>query len=432
MNGLYVGVWVRNKNKANTFSYDADYLKSPYRRPLSISLPFLADGYAHKGDVVDNFFSNLLPDNEKILDRLQAKFSTSSKKSFDLLSAIGRDCVGAIQLLPEGANPIDWDIIKAKPLSDKDVENILSNTITSSVGALTDDTDFRISIAGAQEKTALLWHNEQWHLPESSTPTTHIFKLPLGKVGNMDADFKTSIENEWLCSEIVSAYGINTAKTEIVKFGKQKVLVVERFDRKLNSKKTHWLRLPQEDFCQALGFPPNFKYEKDGGPGIAEILNLLNGSKSAEEDRATFFKAQIVFWMLAAIDGHAKNFSIFHLPEHSFKLTPLYDILSAWPIIGGGANQLAIQKAKMGMSVKSKSKHYKINNIQRRHFNAMAKQCGLGQDAEKIIKEILQQTEDVICNIEKSLPQKFPKKVSSSIFKGLRQSAKKLKKMPRD
>ena len=47
--------------------------------------------------------------------------------------------------------------------------------------------DFRISIAGAQEKTAFLRHQGKWCRPIGSTPTTHIFKLPLGLVGNRQA-----------------------------------------------------------------------------------------------------------------------------------------------------------------------------------------------------------------------------------------------------
>ena len=55
--------------------------------------------------------------------------------------------------------------------------------------------------------------------------------------------------------------------------------------------------------CQATATPPGHKYEADGGPGIHDIMSLLFGAREARADRRTFFKAQVLFWMLAAIDG---------------------------------------------------------------------------------------------------------------------------------
>lgn len=104
-------------------------------------------------------------------------------------------------------------------------------------------------------------------------------------------------------------------------------------------------------FCQATGIPPALKYESDGGPGIRRILDILRGSERAEEDRLDFFCTQLVFWLLAAIDGHAKNFSLFLLPGGAFRLTPRYDVLSAHPLLGHGRGRLARQKVKMAMAV---------------------------------------------------------------------------------
>ena len=94
------------------------------------------------------------------------------------------------------------------------------------------------------------------------------------------------------------------------------------------------LRLPQEDMCQALGVPPHLKYESDGGPGMDRILSLLLHSDNAKKDRLTFFQAQILFWMLCATDGHAKNFSLMLLPQGHYTLAPLYDVMSAYPVLG--------------------------------------------------------------------------------------------------
>ena len=82
------------------------------------------------------------------------------------------------------------------------------------------------------------------------------------------------------------------------------------------------------------GTPAGAKYESDGGPGIETIMGILANSADAARDRMNFFVTQLVFWVLAAIDGHAKNFSIAHLPGNTYRSTPLYDVLSAHPIIG--------------------------------------------------------------------------------------------------
>lgn len=131
---------------------------------------------------------------------------------------------------------------------------------------------------------------------------------------------------------------------------------VERFDRMWweNEAGKRWLlRLPQEDMCQATGTPPHLKYESDGGPGVRSIMKLLATSRNPDRDRRTFFQAQVLFWMLRATDGHAKNFSISLRPGGTYELAPLYDVLSAYPVIGKGANQLSPFKARMAMAVRS-------------------------------------------------------------------------------
>jgi serine/threonine-protein kinase HipA len=149
----------------------------------------------------------------------------------------------------------------------------------------------RLSIAGAQEKTALLWHEGQWLIPHGSTPTTHIFKLPLGHLGiDRRLDLSSSVENEWLCLRILQAYGLNVPKAAMLRFEDQKVLVVERFDRELHKSARWWLRLPQEDFCQVTATPSLLKYESEGGPGMARIANYLQSSQHAERDLADFLR----------------------------------------------------------------------------------------------------------------------------------------------
>jgi serine/threonine-protein kinase HipA len=167
-------------------------------------------------------------------------------------------------------------------LSPSEIESWL-NRVTTTAHRMgeSDDDSFRISLAGAQEKTALTWHQGRWCRPHGATPTTHIFKLPMGLVGNRQADMSTSVENEWLCAQLAKAFGLPVAGCEMAQWGAQKTLVVERFDRRLAPSGQYWLRLPQEDFCQALGLPSHLKYEADGGPGLRQLSALLRTSANA-------------------------------------------------------------------------------------------------------------------------------------------------------
>ena len=422
MNGLLVGRWIVVKNRSQQFQYAESWLAYAARRVLSLSMPFRPGNLPFTGDVVENYFDNLLPDSEDIRRRIQGKFSAKDLSPFALLAEIGRDCVGAVQLLPEGEEPTGWNTIQAQPLTEHEVEQQLHAVVSRSLGS-EQQGDFRISIAGAQEKTALLWHNEQWHLPLAQTPTTHILKLPLGLVGNMRADMSRSVENEWLCSKIMAAYNIPTAYCDMAQFGDSKVLVVERFDRKRSNDGSYWLRLPQEDMCQALGKAPSLKYEADGGPGIADILKVLRGSSLSKQDRTVFLKVQILFWMLAAPDGHAKNFSLFHEKSGIYRMTPIYDVLSAWPIIGEKAGQLSWHDTKLAMAFRSKSTHYKMKDIHPRHFYAVAEKFGLGDEIETVIDEILTETPEVLKSMVTILPDDFPQQVADTIFDGLQASA---------
>ena len=179
------------------------------------------------------------------------------------------------------------------------------------------------------------------------------------------------------------------------------------------------LRLPQEDFCQALGRPASLKYESDGGPGIADILGVLDRSSCSLGDKRAFIKAQIVFWLLAATDGHAKNFSLFHERGGSYRLTPFYDVLSAWPIVGNGPRLLPVQQVKLAMAVRGRNAHWKINDIRPRHWDAVARLAGLG-DAAALVAEVRDQTPAVIAEVSGQLPVDFPGEVSGMIFDGMR------------
>jgi len=436
MNGLYVGTWERPKGTADRLTYDVRWIQSDTGRPLSLSLPF---GHAHRGDgaqtlrgdKVAAYFENLIPDNERILQRLRDRYGARSTTPFDLLAAIGRDCVGAIQLLPAGTEPGDIRHIEATSLNEAGVANVLRNTTLSRhLGEAPDDDAFRLSIAGAQEKTALLRHRGRWCIPHGATPSTHIFKLPLGLVGNVQADMRMSVELEWLCMELVREYGLPVAHVEIGRFEDQKALIVERFDRVRARDGHYWLRIPQEDFCQVTGLPPNRKYESDGGPGIRRIMDILRGSENADADRENFFRTQLLFWIMGATDGHAKNFSLALLPGGRYRRTPLYDILSTSPIHGRGAKRMDPHKARLAMAVESGNRHYLIHDIHRWHWVGMAESLGLADRVAAVIEDLIERTPRALDALAKRLPEDFPTELFDTVANGMTAAVKRLAREP--
>jgi serine/threonine-protein kinase HipA len=436
MNGEMVGEWATLRGGTALFRYAPSWAESPRARALSLSLPLTAD-LELRGTSVENYFDNLLPDSPKIRRRIRERFQTASSNTFDLLTAIGRDCVGAVQLLPPGEAPDGWNRVDAEMLNEASVERAL-RAITSATPIGHDEAaEFRISLAGAQEKTALLGMAGKWFRPLHATPTTHILKLPLGVVGGFQGDFSDSVENEWLCGQILHAMKLPVAATAIANFGEQQVLVVTRFDRRwigiadgaeqrrrfAPADGTWIARLPQEDFCQATGRPSNAKYEADGGPSISECLGILATSEHSLRDRTHFVLAQLTFWLLAATDGHAKNFSIRQEAGGAFALTPFYDVLSAWPIVGRGKNQLPIEKAKLAMAVRGKSAHYRINEIQPRSWRALAENTGI-PNLWSTMQTHVENIGPAIDSLEGTLPSAFPERVFTMIRDGVRRQVR--------
>lgn len=436
MNGQQVGTWTRGAGDISQFDYSKSWVESEYFRVISLSIPVTAN-LRVRGPHVTHFFDNLLPDSPEIRRRLSATFSVRTE-TFELLTAIGRDCAGAVQLLPRDIPPTGWDQVRGKAWTQAEVAAHLRRVTApgSGLGAPGEQDEFRISIAGAQEKTALLKMRGAWFRPEGATPTTHILKLPLGIIAG-GLDFNHSVENEWLCSKYLEAHGLNVAQTQIQQFEDQRVLVVKRFDRSWSGatqtdvakrnftprENAYILRLPQEDFCQALGLPVEKKYENKGGPSMKDVLQVLAGSEDDATDKANFVLTQLLFWLLAAPDGHAKNFSLQLGGRGCYRSTPLYDVLSAWPIIGRGAKQLQYEKVSLAMALRGKNAHYRLSSIQTRHWRQLAVYAGVEGLWERMIDHV-ECAPSLMKELESHLPDHFPGQVYEKIRRGIERHAK--------
>lgn len=411
LNGRLVGRLTKEPGGAVDFVYYETWLDWENAMPVSLSLQLREDRYS--GRAVAAVFDNLLPDNQDIRNRLAACVKAEGTDAYSLLTAIGRDCVGALQFLPEGTEPGPVGQIEGRPIPDKEIAEILVNLNNAPLG-VTDEGEFRISIAGAQEKTALLFWQDKWNIPHGSTATTHILKPQIGMRDNID--LSQSVENEHLCMKLTAAIGLPTARTEIADLGDRRVLVVERFDRRWTGDH-RLLRLPQEDCCQALSVLPTAKYQAQGGPGIAAILELLKGSDDPESDRRNFMKAQIVFWLMGAIDGHAKNFSIFLSPGGKFRMTPLYDVMSAQPAVDKG--QIRHNNMKLAFAV-GNNNHYVVDTILPRHFIQTGETAGIpAATTRNILLELLARVPAALETTRQDLPADFPEPIVNAIHNGI-------------
>ena len=415
INNRLCGRLEKDPGGAIIFQYDQTWLDWPPAFPISLSLPLRPAPW--RGEAVVAVFENLLPDNPPIRRQVAERTGADGVDAYSLLTQIGRDCVGAMQFLPDGQTVNALQPIQGVELSDDEIETMLANLARAPLG-IDFEGEFRISIAGAQEKTALLRHKGRWMRPIGTTPTTHILKPQIGQIPTASGviDLSDSVANEHYCLKLMETFGLPVAKTEIACFGTRKVLVVERFDR-LRRADDQLLRLPQEDFCQALSIPSGRKYQNQGGPGAVDLLIKLQESDDPQADQAKVLKSQILFWLIGATDGHAKNFSLFLRPEGRFQLTPFYDVLTAQPAFD--AKHIPHRSYKLAMAV-GISPHYGILDIHGRHFVETAKAAGLGPPLiRRVLDEVRRDAVGAAEAARAKMPADFPEHVHEAVAKAI-------------
>ena len=416
INGRLAGQLLKEPGGAISFTYHPSWLDWEHRFPVSLSLPLRSAPW--RGEPVVAVFDNLLPDNPDIRRKVAERFGAAGPDAYSLLEEIGRDCVGAMQFLPEGEQPGALDNLEGTPLDDAQIETDLANLGKAPLG-LDPEQGFRISIAGAQEKMALLLRDGQWMRPIGTTPTTHILKPEIGAIRTAggEIDLSASVDNEHYCLVLLEQFGLPVARTSIETFGRRRVLVVERFDRELRQD-GRMLRLPQEDCCQALGVPPSRKYQSTveghrNGPGVVDIMKLLQGSDAPNEDREAFFRSQVIFWLIGATDGHAKNFSVFLQPGGGYRLTPFYDVLTAQPVFD--RNQIRHKDFRLAMSV-GNSNHYRVLDITGRHFVETGRKAGLGPTIiGRVMRQVLERAGAAPGEALERMPDDFPEEIHASV-----------------
>ncbi|MCH7934196.1 MAG: type II toxin-antitoxin system HipA family toxin [Gemmatimonadetes bacterium] len=365
LNGERVGVVRQHRGGNLTLTYDQTWRDRPDAYPLSLSMLLVRQD--HPDAVVRPYLEGLLPDNTDVLDRWAREFQISPRNPFALLRYMGRDCAGAVQLIPpnelgslvDEPSAIEW-------LTETEVAERLRDLVEHhGTGRLAGDRGY-FSLAGAQPKTAFVHDGERWGIPSGATPTTHILKPPAQR-GLDGFDI-----NEHFCLKLAKKLGLAAAESTVRNFDGEAAIVVARYDRR-RLENGQLVRLHQEDTCQSLAVPPRIKYEADGGPGAPALVQLLiDEADDPDADVGAFFDALALNWVIAGTDAHAKNYS-FLIGPGSVRLAPLYDLISVLPY----PHWISYRRAKLAMRV---DREYQVWKIRARHWRGLAERCGLDSD----------------------------------------------------
>ena len=372
LDGHVIGRVERAGNRLS-FVYDEEWREHGPVIPLSMSMPLSGAKYGH--DIISNWMWGLLPDNAQVLAHIANQNDVSASNVFALLWAIGEDCPGAVQFaepdhvgdMTRGGD-IHW-------LDDKEVGARLAKLRQGhSNDRLQGEGQF--SLPGAQPKTALTLVDGRWGVPSGRIPTTHILKPPI-------PDFAGHAENEVFCLRLAERVGLRAARAEVRMFAGEPAIVVERYDR-ARIRDGDLVRIHQEDMCQAMGVHPLDKYEKDGGPGIRRIMDLLSWSSNPEADRRRFMAETALNFLVAGTDAHAKNYSILFGRKQA-RLAPLYDVASYLPYL-----EDRWQDVRMPMKI---DRCYRYAEVMPRHWERMARACGYPTDealslVSRLVKEL--------------------------------------------
>ncbi|MDX9746825.1 MAG: type II toxin-antitoxin system HipA family toxin [Syntrophales bacterium] len=306
-----VGQLRLDEKRRFVFQYDANWLGRDDAVPLSLSLPLRKEVYAE--DSARPFFANLLPEGE-IKRTIARRLQISARNDFAMLNRIGGECAGAVSLFPAGTTP------DLKPGYIRLDEEALRRIITDlhKKPLMAGMEGMRLSLAGAQNKLPVYMEEGDVFIASGNSPSTHILKPPI-------RDLAGTVENETFCMMLAREMDLPVPPVAMRR-DPAECYIVERYDRRrdLHGRVE---RLHQEDFCQALGFLPDQKYENEGGPSLSECFRLLQEkSISPSADRLVLLQWTIFNFLIGNADAHAKNLAIIFTPVGP-KLAPFYDLI---------------------------------------------------------------------------------------------------------
>jgi serine/threonine-protein kinase HipA len=320
LNGKQVGTLDEDDSGLLEFRYASEWTGRADAMPLSRSLPLQSEPF--RGKHARSFFAGILPD-EGPRQQIAAILGISERNDFAMLERIGGECAGAVSLLPEDAPPPNMSETRVRELSEKDLEDIVAELPRRPLMAGRDG--LRLSLAGSQSKLPVLIRDATIALPLGNTPSTHIIKPEPGR-------FPGLVTTEILCMKLAQTVGLNVPPVTLRQVGNTPCIVVQRYDRTIGADGSV-TRVHQEDFCQAMGFPPGRKYQQEGGPLLRDCIGLLREwSTVAALDIRDFLDGLIFNVLIGNADAHGKNYSLLYRGTER-RLAPFYDLVCtlAWP-----------------------------------------------------------------------------------------------------
>lgn len=405
LNETLMGTLTRARGGKLSFIYENSYLGDP--DSVSLSLTMALDDRRYSHEKVNPWLWGLLPDNELILVRWAQRFQVSPSNAFGLLQGMGEDCAGAVRFVrPEKLDQAERG--GKEQITESEIERRLRELRRDPAMGREPDDRGQFSLAGAQSKTALQRRDEKWYIPWGREPTTHILKPPR-------PDIDGHVENEHFCLRLADALGLPVAHSEIMHFGREAAIVVQRYDRVMMNRRL--TRVHQEDACQALGVHPSMKYQREGGPDIVKVMELMNRSSQPVEDRRRVMEAVVFNYIILGTDAHAKNFSLLLGMNQQVRLARLYDIASFLPYVA--------QRKDCRFAMKIGG-YYKDAQIQPRHFVKMARACEFSaQELTSTVADMAERMPQATKTVKAELDQQGVKHaVLGKLVKAINQRAK--------
>jgi serine/threonine-protein kinase HipA len=352
-----VGSLARVGSRDMSFCYDVSYLGSDLAQPISLSLPLQKEPFDKR--LSRAWFANLLPEGE-IRGHVARKLGVSERNDFDILAGIGGECAGALRVLPETASPndkVDW---MALPWDELEAA-IASVPRPSLLALMMQEGELRLSLAGAQDKLPVRFAEGKLALPLGAAASTHLLKIA-------NEGYPDLVQNEFFCLTLAREAGLPAPVAEMAAT-ETPILLVERYDRRPGPGGII-TRLHQEDFCQALGAPPESKYENEGGPSLKAIFEaLVRGSRSPLPDKRDLLHWVLFNFIIGNADAHAKNVSLLYGETRETagpRLAPFYDLVCT-EVYGGLSSKMA---QKIGGE-------YRPDHLARRHWKLFAEAIGI-------------------------------------------------------
>ena len=378
--GKKIGVLSEDDFLQLSFQYDNNAEALQSCKPLSVHLPVRAESYPHA--FAYPFFENLTPEGETL--KILTKDHVSGNKVFSILDKFGGDCAGAVAFYK--AMPDD-KYIKPKEITSAQVAQIIDNLPLDPLLTGIDNPP-RLSLAGAQSKFAVYKLNEKYYYSNDNYPTTHIIKISNERFPNL-------LNNELFCMKLAKVILSDIPEIELKEVEGRSYLEITRYDRCLKDqiepegnlglqplRQIH--RIHQEDFCQALGFVSEKKYQAGGGAKLKDCYEVISEfSVNRLNDISRFIEWIIFNYLIGNTDAHAKNLSLLH--DDKIRLAPFYDLLST------EVYPEKIVDHKMAMLINGKGKY---SSLRTEDFIALFK--NLGQNATNMMKVIKEKFVDIV------------------------------------